>query len=200
MVLVRAGRPLTGHEVGRLVKRGSLSGVRKVLSRLTDHGLVSVAEAGPALLYTLNRDHLVAPLVMALARLRTELLDRIRGQIGTWEVPPVAAAVFGSAARGDGGLRSDVDILLVRSDQVNEDDPGWREQVSALSASVTRWTGNRASMIEASVAEARAMFERAEPIVDELVRDAVPLAGDRITDVIAGNGDESSREWTHRGL
>jgi predicted nucleotidyltransferase len=186
MVLASTSRWLTGHDVGRLVRRGSLSGVRKVLHRLASHGLVNVEEAGPALLYSLNRDHLAAPLVEALGRIRTDLFDRIRAQITAWEVPPVSAAVFGSAARGDGDVDSDIDILLVRPNQMDEDDRVWRAQISDLSTAIGRWTGNRASMIEASVAETRAMFERGEPIARELVRDAVQLAGSRLTDVMTG--------------
>jgi predicted nucleotidyltransferase len=185
-VLAGTTRPLTGREVGRLARRGSLSGVQKVLGRLADHGLVSVQEAGPALLYVLNRDHLVAPLVESLANLRGELFERIRQQLAAWLVWPVSAVLFGSAARGDGGLHSDVDVFLVRSDEVDADDAQWREQVAELAAAITRWTGNAASMIEASAEEARAMFERGEPVVRDLMRDAVPLAGESIADVLSG--------------
>lgn len=185
-VLAGTTRPLTGREVGRLVRRGSLSGVQKVLNRLTDHGLVSVQEAGPALLYVLNRDHLAAPLVEGLARLRTELFARIRKQLAAWRVRPLSAALFGSVARGDGDLSSDVDVFLVRPDDVDADDPQWREQVAELTAAITRWSGNAVSMIEASAEEARAMSERNEPVVGDLIRDAVPLAGESITDALSG--------------
>lgn len=185
-VLAGTTRPLTGRDIGRLVRRGSPAGVQKVLNRLAEHGLVSVRDAGTARLYALNRDHVAAPAVLAMAGLRTALFDRIRTQVGSWRVSPVSALVFGSTARGDGDVESDVDVFLVRPDDVDADDPGWRAQVSDLSAAITSWTGNRASMIEVSVPEAQAIHDRNDPVASELVRDAVPVAGEPIADVLAG--------------
>ncbi|MGH3682087.1 MAG: nucleotidyltransferase domain-containing protein [Natronosporangium sp.] len=156
------------------------------MNRLADHGLVSVQEAGNARLYALNRDHIAAPVVLAMTGLRGALFARIRTQLASWRVPPVSALVFGSTARGDGDVESDVDVFLVRPDDVDADAPGWRAQVSELSRAITRWTGNRASMIEVSVAEARAMHERDDPVAIELARDAVPMTGVPIGDVFSG--------------
>ncbi len=59
-VLAHTTRPLTGHEIARLARRGSEHGVRLVLHRLVDHGLVSAQEVGAATLYVLNREHVAA--------------------------------------------------------------------------------------------------------------------------------------------
>ena len=186
MVLAGTTRPLTGREVSRLVRRGSWSGVRRVLHRLVEQGLVTVQEATPSLLYSLNRDHVAAPPVMALARLRTEFFDRIRDQIARWRIAPHSAAIFGSAARGDGSTESDVDVFLVRPDAVDEDDTEWRRQVTELSAAITRWSGNSASLIEVSATEAAGLSERQATIAEELRRDAVIVAGHSLVDVLAG--------------
>jgi len=143
MVLAGTTRPLTGREVGRLVRRGSWSGVRRVLHRLVDQGLVTAQEATPSMLYSLNRDHVDAPAVINLAGLRTEFFDRIRDQIEQWRIAPDSAAIFGSAARGDGSTGSDVDVFLVRPDAVDEDDSEWRKQVAELSAAISRWSWDR---------------------------------------------------------
>ena len=186
MVLAGTTRPLTGREVSRLVRRGSWSGVRRVLHRLVNQGLVITQEATPSLLYSLNRDHVAAPAVMALAQLRAEFFDRIRDQIGHWRLAPVSAAVFGSTARGDGSTESDIDIFLVRPDAVDEDDSEWRKQVAELSAAISRWSGNPASVIEISEAEAGELSERQATIAEEVLRDAVDLAGCPIPDLLAG--------------
>jgi predicted nucleotidyltransferase len=157
-----------------------------VLHRLVDQGLVTEQEATPSLLYSLNRDHVAAPAVMALAQLRAEFLDRIRGQIGQWRIAPDSAAIFGSAARGDGSTESDVDVFLVRPDAVDEDDSEWRRQVADLSAAISRWSGNPASVIEISAAEAGGLSERQATIAEQLLRDAVYLAGRPVADVLAG--------------
>jgi predicted nucleotidyltransferase len=186
MVLAGTTRPLTGREVSRLVRRGSWSGVRRVLHRLVDQGLVIAQEATPSLLYSLNRDHVATPAVIALAQLRTEFFDRIRAEISQWRISPVSAAIFGSAARGDGSTESDIDVFLVRADEVDEDDSEWRGQVAELSAAISRWSGNPASVIEVSAAEAGGLSERQATIAEELLHDAVNVSGRSIADVLAG--------------
>lgn len=99
------------------------------LRRLAKEGVARAEEAGNAYLYTLNREHLTAPALELLADVRVELERRLRAEIKTWEIPPRHASIFGSAARGDGDTRSDIDIFVVRPADVPEDDPGWREQL-----------------------------------------------------------------------
>jgi predicted nucleotidyltransferase len=186
MVLVGTTRPLTGREVSRLVRRGSWSGVRRVLHRLVGQGLVRAQEATPSMLYSLNRDHVAAPAVITLAGLRREFFHRIRDQIKRWSIEPASAAIFGSAARGDGSTESDVDVFLVRPDAVDEENAEWRWQVAELSAAISRWSGNPASVIEVSSPEASDLSERQATIAEELLRDAVHIAGRPVADVLSG--------------
>ena len=173
-VLAGTSRPLTGREVQRLCER-SQRGVQNILDRMADHGLVDVTDAGRARLYTLNRDHVAADAVLVLSDLRGRLFQRIRERLRGWEPGPVAAAVFGSAARGDGDPGSDIDLFIVRSDDVDESNPTWASLVDDLARCVLRWSGNHASVIQANQAQVTSMVRRGEPVVDELRADAVPL-------------------------
>jgi DNA-binding transcriptional ArsR family regulator len=176
-VLAVITRPLSGREVARLAGRMSHEGVREVLGRLTEHGLVDRQEAGGALLYTLNREHLAAPAVAILADLRTELWRRLRDLIGSWDIRPVHASVFGSAARGDGATDSDIDIFIARPDDIDDDNPIWREQLENLATSVRRWTGNHAGISEVSKSDIPRLRKEQPPIVAQLKADAVELSG-----------------------
>lgn len=176
-VLAGTTRPLTGREVARLLGRTSHSGVLDALARLTEHGLVDRAEAGRALLFTLNREHLAAGAVEIIAGMRTELLRRLRGAIGAWELAPVHASLFGSTARGQGDTRSDIDVFVVRADEVSEEDPHWREQLDRLARDIERWTGNHAGIAEIAHTEIERLRRDAPPIVAELRDDAIVLAG-----------------------
>jgi predicted nucleotidyltransferase len=176
-VLARTSRALTGREIARLVARRSHAGVLAVLHRLVEHGLVDEREAGRALLFTLNREHLAAPAVDVLANMRAELLHRLRTAIAAWEIAPVNASLFGSMARGTGDTRSDVDILLVRPTAIAEDDAGWRDQLDHLAVQVKRWTGNPAGLVEVGQSELGQLAEDAPPIFAELRSDAIALHG-----------------------
>jgi predicted nucleotidyltransferase len=184
LVLHGTTRPLTGREVSRLVRAGSQPAVNAALRRLAEEGLVRAEEAGNAYLYTLNREHLGAQAVALLADIRTELERRLRAEIAEWETPPVHVSIFGSAARGDGDTRSDIDIFVVRPGDVPEDDPSWQEQLERLSHHVHNWTGNRAAVSEVSAADVRRLRRERPPVVEELRRDAITLAGPAPTELL----------------
>ncbi|MDQ3121840.1 MAG: nucleotidyltransferase domain-containing protein [Actinomycetota bacterium] len=178
MVVLRGTtRPLTGRDVARLVRAGSQPAVNAALRRLAEEGLVEAEEAGSAYLYTFNREHLAASAIELLAGIRTELERRLRGEIAEWRIAPVHVSIFGSAARGDGDTRSDIDVFVVRPADVSEDDPGWREQLDRLSDHVYNWTGNRVAVSEVSAADARRLRRERPAIVEEIRRDAITLAG-----------------------
>ena len=122
-VLARAGRPLTVGEIAQQAVRGSEIGIRRSVARLVDQGLVMATQMGRNLVHELNRDHVAARAALALADLRLELWKRLRETLSEWTEQPVHAAVFGSAARGDGGPDSDIDLLLVHQLFPGDEEP-----------------------------------------------------------------------------
>jgi hypothetical protein len=176
-VLAGTTKPLTGRQVARLARRGSDRGIRLALNRLAEQGLVDTLDAPPAVLYTLNRHHIAAPVALALVGLRGALLGRLREAIAAWEVPAAHASLFGSAARGDGDSTSDIDLFIVRRAGVSADDPSWRAQLEALTHDVSRWTGNHAGISEVGEDELTRLADERPPVVADLERDAVTLAG-----------------------
>lgn len=185
-VLAGTTRPLTGREVARLLGRPSHSGVLNALKRLAEHGVVDRQEAGRALLFTLNREHLAAPAVDVLAGMRSELLRRLRGEVGSWEVAPVHISMFGSAARGEGDASSDIDLFIVRSEGVGDEDQRWRDQLDHLARQVQRWTGNRAGIAEVGEEEIARLRGEEPPIVAELRSDAITIAGAEVAVLLGG--------------
>jgi predicted nucleotidyltransferase len=188
VVLVLRGttRPLTGREVARLVRAGSQPAVNAALRRLAEEGVVRAEEAGNAYLHTLNREHLAAPALELLADIRSELERRLRAEIADWEIAPAHISIFGSAARGDGDSRSDIDIFVVRPARVPEDDPRWRAQLERLSDRVFAWTGNHVGLSEVSAADIRRLRRERPPVVEELRGDAITLAGPTPTELLGG--------------
>jgi predicted nucleotidyltransferase len=184
-VLAHTSRALTGREVARLLRRRSHSGVLGVLHRLAEHGLVDQQEVGPAFLFALNREHLAAPAVDALANMRSEFLRRLERDIDNWEVAPINASLYGSAARGSGDTHSDIDILLVRPREVAEDDHRWRGQIDGLARHIRRWTGNHAGLTEVAHSELERLRREERPIIAELNSDAITLYGEDLRALLA---------------
>lgn len=177
-VLGRTDAPLTGRRIAEMVSSSaSQSGVNRALQQLTSVGLVHRTEAGSAYLYRLNQDHLAADAVQQLATLTRLLVQRIAEQVRLWEVPARAVWLFGSTARADGGPTSDIDVLVVRPGDVDEDDERWAPQVDSLGAAVHAWTGNPPEIVEHDDASLAALAARGDRLVDDLRRDALAVVG-----------------------
>jgi predicted transcriptional regulator len=176
--LSRSEKPRSGRELARLIDR-SETGARKRLERLVEQGLVKAETTPPARLYTLNREHLAAPIVEQVAGLRLAMFERLRKQIADWKTPPVHASVFGSAARGEGDERSDIDLFVVRPQSVDADDESWRSQLNELSDSVYAWTGNRLGISEAGEEGLPSLAAGRPQVVRDLLGEGVHVAGEQ---------------------
>lgn len=176
-VLTGSKKPRTGREIARLANR-SQGAAQLVLSRLVEQGLVLVEEAGRARLYTLNRDHIAAAPITELANLRSAFFRRLSDEVfAFWRPQPVHVSIFGSAARGDGGPGSDIDIFLVRPGDISEEDERWAGQIEALAANVFRWTGNHAGISEIGEQDLESLRVNSPAIVNSLRADAIDIAG-----------------------
>jgi predicted nucleotidyltransferase len=184
VVLAGTTQPLTGRGVARLARRGSVAAVANALDRLVRQGLVLRQEAPPASLYALNRQHVAASAAEALALVRTELLDRLRRAFSAWTITPVHASLFGSAARGDGDLDSDIDLFVVRPTGVDAENATWDEQLQELSNAVLAWTGNHAGIIDFAEQDIPKMREQDPPALQDLRRDAIDLAGTPLRELL----------------
>lgn len=175
-VLANADDIFTTGRLHRLLPRASEQGIRKVLQRLVAHGLVLSNRAGNAYMYRFNRDHLAAPHIIGLAQIKQNLLDRLVDRLESWEIPPTYAAVFGSTARGSMTVESDLDLLLVRPDNVDDDQ--WAAQVDSLVAEVTLWIGNDVRALEFSATEIATSGHR-EPVLRDVLDEGLTVAGTR---------------------
>lgn len=167
--LAASNTPSSLTQIHQRAGRGSLSGVRRVLQRMVEHGLVDVGPAG----YSLNREHVAAPAVLLLTMLHGELAARLRNWLEDRPEDVVAAGLFGSAARRDGDVTSDVDVVVVTG-SVAEPDLG-----DELAEVIQRWTGNRGHVVQLSRDEARRLRDEVRPIVASWQSELQMVLGDR---------------------
>ena len=123
--------------------------------------------------YVLNREHVAADGVVALAGLHGALVERIRSWLEGRDEPVVAAGLYGSAARRDGGSDSDVDlVVVVENGEVDA-------LVDELADAVERWTGNRGHVQGLTVDEHARLLDETPPLVEAWRRDLQPIVGTR---------------------
>ncbi len=170
--LARLEQPVTRRRLAAAagVAPGNASAV---IEELIQAGLVSETVAGRSSMVVLNRDHLAAGPVLALAGLRGELIRRLRDRLSAW--PELNGAwLFGSVARGDADSDSDVDLLIVADDLQSHD---LHERLSRLQADVRSWTGNDLQLVEHSPSSWRKLVRAKNPLVEQIRLDGIALAG-----------------------
>lgn len=205
-VLAQAGHPLTVGEIAAQAARGSEIGIRRSVLRLVEQGIVTATQMGRNKVHELNRDHVAAPAAELLASLRLELWKRFRETLRRWQPIPVYACVFGSAARGDGGVDSDIDVLLVHNPFPGErrrqkglgtaagmaaelvaslqcppmnaaQATAWQAQVDDLHTKVRRWTGNPLQVLDLSYWQWVRGGSTEPELLAEIDREAIRLVG-----------------------
>lgn len=158
------------------------SRVYELLEELTASGLVIERQLEGSKVYSLNREHLLAAPVLQLAATREMFLERLKKTLSEWSPQPTAAYLFGSVARGSSSAQSDVDILVIRPEQVVDGDEHWLRQVFDLEISVERWTGNNAHILDYSESQWRELLAQRQALALEILSEAVTISGPRIQD------------------
>ena len=143
----------------------SVPGIRNVLIRLVEQGIVQSLIVGRVHQYRLNRQHIAAEPIIALSRLRGAFTQRAAAAMGAWHEPPLFAALCPPTSPA---LR----IVAIMPRRVHK--RIWDDQVSEFEAAAQLWTGNPVTVIavgEDTVGEASILL-------DEVARDGIAIVGD----------------------
>jgi len=177
LVLARTDRPMTAPAIAVAARSGSEAGMRNALRRLSAQGLVIRERTGHHDSYALNRRHLLADAIEMIAQASVELRARLVEEVSGWGLTPTFVALFGSAAYGAMRPDSDVDLLVVRPDTVETDNPAWADQLIGLCESGRAWTGNDVRVLELGETEMRTAVATGEQVIDDIVARGYPLTG-----------------------
>lgn len=175
-VLSRRGPAASGRHVAELAGISSNASAQRALQRLTRIGLVIAVARRGSTEFTANRSHWLWPGVSAiLASPFESLTDSIRdvavGRLGS----ETTVGLFGSVARGDSTITSDVDILLVVPGSVPVD-VRWAA-IDELHARVERTFGNPLQVVDIDHDDLARLIAAQSPLVESWRRDLIVLAG-----------------------
>jgi predicted nucleotidyltransferase len=155
----------------------SVAQASRVMPGLVDLGLVERRETPPSSQFRLIRENVAAQAIIDLARSRDTALDRIGAAAAALRFPPVSVIVFGSFARGEADEHSDVDAIVVRPDEVDEDDDAWATAIERWRSDAQAITGNRIEILEVARHEAGAKLAGRAPLWRDVLRDGVVVYG-----------------------
>lgn len=181
-VFVRVDGALSAGQVIDLCSEGSPAGIRKVLNRLVDQGVIVEERIGRSYAYRANREHVVWEAIELIAASAKRLEQRIIDEVATWDVEPLSVEMFGSVASGRADAESDVDIMVVAPQfDSSEAERKFEAQLDRLSESVQRWSGNDCNIITIEPEELVGMRESGERLLEGERR---PVGGFSLDDLV----------------
>lgn len=160
----------------------------RVLPGLVELGLVERRDVPPSSLFRLVRAHVAAVAILALADGPDAVVRQMASEASVLPVVPVSVIVFGSFARGEADRHSDVDVVLVRPDEVDEEDEDWVDSVEQWRSQVQTLTGNPVEILEAGAAEVAAKLKGRSQVWRDIRRDGVVAYGLDPTELMRANG------------
>ncbi len=185
-VLVETTAPLNLRTLARLA-RVSPAQASRVLPGLVDLGLVERYEVPPSSQFVLARSNVAAQAVMELGHVHETALQRIGVAAASMPIPPESVIVFGSFARGGADVDSDIDVVVVRPDSVDEDDDEWLTALEAWRDEARSITGNSVEVVEVSLAEVRSKLRERSEFWRNVCAEGVAIYGlslDQLVEVV----------------
>lgn len=161
----------------------SQSQASRVLPGLVVLGVIERREVPPSSLFRFVPEHVASRTILELARATNRVLDELGHLAGTLTISPVSIVVFGSFARREATAESDIDLVVVRPDDVAEDDEGWAAAMEQLHTGVRRLTGNRLEALEVSAREAARLVGSRRPLWSDIRRDGRVVHGPQLDDL-----------------
>lgn len=185
-VLVETTAPLNLRTLARLAGVSPAQASR-ILPGLVDLGVVDRYEVPPSSQFLLARANVAARAVIELARSKETAIERFRLAEAAMEVKPESLIVFGSFARGSAVAESDIDIVMVRPDSIDDDDDDWSDALEMWRRDAAAATGNSVEIVEVSLGEARSKLRGRSAFWRNVRRDGISLYGLSIDQIAASH-------------
>ena len=182
-VLSRTDVGFSGRQVHGLANRGSTSSVHRALAGFVHLGLVSAEARPPSIVYRINRQHALWPVIELGLETRSKVFDSIRG-FCTEDLPEdldLTVVVYGSVARRESTIDSDIDLFVVYPDGTDEDaasDFSYR-----LTRQVEQLTGNEAQIVSMDRTYFARRVSEGDPLVANVLAEGILLHGRPLTSI-----------------
>jgi predicted nucleotidyltransferase len=174
--LVETTAPLNLRTLARLAGVSPAQASR-VMPALVDLGIVERYEVPPSSQFLLARSNVAAMAVVELSRSQRTASERIGLAAASMATPPKSVIVFGSFARGEADVDSDIDLVVIRPDSIDEDDENWTAALESWREDARAITGNSVEFVEVSMSEAKSKLRGRTEFWRNVRRDGVTICG-----------------------
>jgi predicted nucleotidyltransferase len=184
-LLAPRGDPVSQREAAR--RTGiQVRSAQRALDDLVALGVETRLAGGREHLVRLNSDHRMAPALTILFDAEADLFRALRqtlSEVATRHRPkPVALLLFGSAARGDDRLDSDLDVLGVARTQ--EEAGALLERLAAAAAAIRTTFGAELRPVVLTVAQLRSQWRTRGSLPRRAAEDALLVLGRTLPELV----------------
>ena len=180
-VLSRTDLGFSGRQVHGLANLGSTSSVHRALAGFVHLGLVSAEARPPSIVYRINREHALWPVIELGLAARSRVFDGIR-RFCTEDLPQnldLTVVVYGSVARRESTVDSDIDLFVVYPEGTDEDAAS--DFSYQLTQQVERLTGNEAQIVSMDRTYFSRLVSEGDPLVGNVLAEGILLHGRSLT-------------------
>lgn len=160
----------------------------RILPGLVELGAVERREVPPSSLFRLVPEHVASRAILGLAHSTDLVLGELGRMAGSLPIPPSSVIVFGSFARREARAGSDVDVVVVRPNGIDEDDEQWATPIEHWRSGARRLTGNPVELLELSVDEVTSRITGRSRLWTEIRRDGRVVYGAGIDELTGVRG------------
>jgi Sugar-specific transcriptional regulator TrmB/Nucleotidyltransferase domain len=157
----------------------SIAQASRVLPGLVNLGMIERREVPPSSLFRL---------VPELADSRGVVMTEMGRAASKIRPAPVSVITFGSFARGDSEVDSDIDMMIVRPTGIDADDDRWTQTIERWRTIVSRIAGNTVEILDVEADAVAAKLSGGTQLWRDIRRDGQVVFGQRL-DALADRVD-----------
>ncbi len=158
----------------------SIAQASRVLPGLVELGMIERREVPPSSLFRLVPEHVATRALLELADARNVVMTEMGRAASKIRPAPVSEITFGSFARGDSELDSDIDVMMVRPPGVDADDDRWTETIERWRNIVSRVAGNSVEILDVDADAVAAKLFGGTQLWRDIHRDGQVVFGERL--------------------
>ena len=161
----------------------SIAQASRVLPQLVELGIVERQEVPPSSLFSLVPEHIAVRPLLELSNPRRALMRAISGAVVNINPTPVSIVAFGSFARGDGSIESDIDLVVVRPALTDAEDEDWFLSLEEWRTHLQRVAGNDIEILEVGEDKIAAKLGSTSQVWRDIRRDGQLVHGKPLEEI-----------------
>jgi predicted nucleotidyltransferase len=150
--------------------------------------MIERREVPPSSLFRLVPEHVATRALLELADSRGVVMTEMGRAASKIRPAPVSMIAFGSFARGDGDVDSDIDVMIVRPTGIDADDDRWTQTIERWRTIVSRIAGNTVEILDLEADAVAAKLSGGTRLWRDIHRDGQVVFGQRL-DALADRVD-----------